>query len=250
MFIFYIGLILFLVPCYNTIASKYFSGKIECGPYGFVCDGVSRLRLCEEGNALGPAFLCPTNTICNEDSSAVCEDAINYIDPTVSRNVRCYHNERIADPNVPGCKGYIMCIPNKKRFQGIRFKCSGNTIFNGYTRACTSPDRYKCPLGNTTKTETKLYADENRKLNSNRIVGQGLSSGVRRPIECENYKFSLTDDQGPVRAAYFCPQRPVRGETTVRCTVFSNKFCLALERDDGDQFLLGFGSPFRRPRKN
>lgn len=222
-----------------------------CGPYGFICEGITKLRLCEGDNIMGPAFNCPSNTVCNEDSSDVCENTINYIDPAISRTIRCHRNERIADPSVAGCKGYILCIPNKNRFQGIKFKCSGNTIFNGYTRTCSSPDTYRCPLTNVTKTITTLY-NENRRIDTgNRpenFANTDMSSHWHRPIDCKNYKFSVTQDQSPVRATYFCPNRPVRGQSTVKCTIFSNQFCITLERDDDDSFIQAAGAAYRKPR--
>ncbi|CAK1551949.1 unnamed protein product [Leptosia nina] len=217
------------------VSRNYFSNRIQCGPYGFVCDGISKLRLCEDGNLLGPSFRCPANTICNEESDEVCENAINYIDPAITRNIRCYRNERLADPSVPGCKGYIMCIPNKNRFQGLKFHCSGTTIFNGFTRACTSPDKYKCPLGNSTSSQNKYYSDSNgnRKGEINR-GGAAISpyDRLHNPIECENYKFAVTTDNSPAHVTYFCPPRPAKGEFNIRCTVFSNNFCISLEKDE------------------
>ncbi|KAL0839745.1 hypothetical protein ABMA28_016386 [Loxostege sticticalis] len=243
------GVLLFmlLATIYQSNATYFNTKSFDCGPYGFVCEGSTRLRLCEGNNLMGPAFKCPANTICNEDSSDVCDNTLNFMDPTFTRALRCHKNERIADPNVPGCKGYILCIPNKDRFQGIKFKCAGNTIFNGYTRTCSSPDKYKCPLDVTTPKPTiEIFESQNR-----RIDGDDFASNSRpvhgRP-ECKNYKFSVTDDNSPVKAAYFCPSRPVQGETSVRCTVFSSKFCLTLERDDEDQFINSHGVAFRRPR--
>lgn len=199
----------------------------------------------------GPAFKCPANTVCNEDSSDVCENARNYIDPAITRTLRCHRNERIADPNVPGCKGYILCIPNKNRFQGIKFQCTGNTIFNGYMRTCSSPDKYKCPVENTTKPSIAIFGNSNRRIDTDLSDVNSLNAKPidgPKPIECKNYKFSVTDDHGPVRAAFFCPSRPVYGETSVRCTVFSSKFCLTLEKDVEDQFNPSPGAAYRRPR--
>ncbi|XP_045492194.1 uncharacterized protein LOC123691709 [Colias croceus] len=241
-----------ILPINSARVTNFYTNKLDCGPYGFVCDGVSRLRICEEGNMLGPAFLCPSNTICNEESNEVCENIGNYIDPVLTKNVRCYRNERIADPNVPGCKGYILCIPNKNRFQGLKFQCTGRTVFNGYTRACTSPDKYRCPMGNNTSVSNKFYSDGNKKGDTHRINGNGIGQyGTRvKPVECENYNFAVTDDEGPVRVTYFCPQRPAKGEYTIRCTLFSNNFCISLEKDEEDQFLQGAGTANRRPREN
>ncbi|XP_046978687.1 uncharacterized protein LOC124544260, partial [Vanessa cardui] len=222
----------------------------ECGPYGFVCDGISKVRLCDGDKLLGPTFLCPANTICNEESSDLCENVINYIDSSITKNVRCHRSERLADPTVPDCKGYILCIPNKNRFQGIKFKCSGNTIFNGYTRACTSPDKYKCPLVNTTKTKPQLYGEFNTKANTYRDNSfQSSNAAGHRPIDCKNYKFTLTQDTTPVRSTYFCPSKPVSGENSIRCTVFSNHFCMTLEKDVEDQFIQRTGAAYRMPRK-
>lgn len=204
------------------------------------------MRLCEGENLLGPAFLCPPDTICNEDSNDVCENAINYIDSSFTRTVKCNRNERIADPNVPGCKGYILCIPNKNRFQGIKFKCTGNTLFNGYTRTCSAPDKYRCPLANTTRSSPELFAGGNRRVDSNVRISE--SNNDRRTIDCKNYKFSVTQDNNPVRATYFCPSRPVRGETSVRCTIFSNQFCITLQKDDEDQFIQTNSAAYRKPR--
>ncbi|XP_023938172.2 uncharacterized protein LOC112045980 [Bicyclus anynana] len=236
----------------SSVFAIFTSRNVDCGTYGFICDGVSRLRLCEGDKILGPAFICPENTMCNEESTDVCENAINYIDPSITRDLRCYRSERIADTSVPECKGYILCIPNKNRFQGIKFKCSGNTIFNGYTRTCTSPEKYKCPLGNSTKTKVHYFGQADRRVDSNR--GEAFhnpSSNVQghRPIDCGSYRFTVTQDGSPTRATYFCPSRPVRGESTVRCTVFSNHFCITLERDDQDQFIQNTGAAFRRPRQ-
>ncbi|CAH3993009.1 unnamed protein product [Pieris brassicae] len=231
-------------PAVQCRGRNYISSRLECGPFGFVCDGITRVRICEEGNVLGPSFRCPSNTVCNEESTDVCESTMNYIDPIITRNIRCYRNERLADTSVPGCKGYIMCIPNKNRFQGLKFQCSGQTIFNGFTRACTSPEKYKCPLTNST-VQNKFYSEplgNRRPLNA--------YDQLHKPIECENYKFAVTSEDSPSRVTYFCPQRPAPGESKIRCTVFSNSFCLALERDDEDQFLQGAGSAFRKPRNN
>lgn len=200
---------------------------------------------------MGPSFICPAGTTCNEDSSDVCQNNINFVDPAI-RSIRCRRNERIADPNVPGCKGYILCIPNKNRFQGIKFKCTGNTVFNGFTRTCSSPDKYKCPLGNTTKATIDLYEGGTRRIShgpefqydSSPTVSQG------RTIDCKNYKFSVTQDRSPIRATYFCPRRPARTGTPTRCTVFSNQFCIILERADEDQFMENAGAAYRRPRSD
>ncbi|XP_068627859.1 uncharacterized protein [Battus philenor] len=236
---------------YRNLTAAFYSKHFDCGPYGFVCEGTTKLRLCEGDNLLGPAFNCPANTICNEDSSDVCENSINNIDPAITRTVRCHRNERIADPSVAGCKGYILCIPNKNRFQGIKFKCSGNTIFNGYTRTCSSPDKYKCPLANVTKTPNFFHEDKRRMdtdIRSNNYGSSDMNSHWHRPIDCKNYKFAVTQDQSPVRATYFCPSRPVRGESVVRCTIFSNQFCITLERDDKDSFIQAAGFAYRKPR--
>lgn len=165
--------------------------------------------------------------------------------------MRCYRSERIADTSVPNCKGYILCIPNKNRFQGIKFKCSGNTIFNGYTRTCTSPGKYKCPLGNFTKTKVQYFGESNRRAGDNYGVvsnGPNTSTQGQRPIDCKSYRFSVTQDDSPSRATYFCPSKPVRGESTIRCTVFSNHFCITLERDDTDQIIQNSGAAYRKPR--
>lgn len=223
----------------------------NCGPYGFICEPNNKIRICEGENIMGPSFLCPPNTICNEDSDAVCESTVNYIDSGFTRAIRCHRHERIADPNVPNCKGYILCIPNKNRFQGIKFTCSGNTIFNGYTRTCSSPERYKCPLVNTTKTTLELFSD-NRRIDTNRgnlrLSDSHKDLHKPRPIDCKNYKFSVTQDKHPVRATFFCPSRPVSGERTIRCTIFSNNFCITLEKDEDDQFIQENGVAFRKPR--
>lgn len=238
---------------FDSTKAYYINPNNECGQYGFACERNNRVRLCEGSKLVGPAFICPAGTICNEESTDVCEDAINFIDQALTRRLRCHRNERIANPNVPGCKGYILCVPNGSRFQGINFKCSGNTIFNGFTRSCTSPVKYKCPVANVTKSTPELFGSDNRKdpfhsddkpnsISNNRFVGRPS------PIECKNYKFRVTQDDSPDRATYFCPPRPVRGETTIRCTIFSNHFCVTLERDDEDQFVIDSGAPFRRPR--
>nr|XP_034825146.1 uncharacterized protein LOC117982825 isoform X2 [Maniola hyperantus] len=235
----------------SLVFAIFTTKNVDCGSYGFICDGASRLRLCEGDKILGPAFICPANTICNEESSDVCENAINYIDPSLTRDLRCYRSERIADTSVPDCKGYILCIPNKNRFQGIKFKCSGNTIFNGYTRTCTAPEKYKCPLGNSTKTKMQYFGQVNRRADTNRSEGSHNPSSNgqgQRPIDCKSYRFTVTQDDSPTRATYFCPSRPVRGESTVRCTVFSNNFCITLERDDQDQFIQNSGAAYRKPR--
>ncbi|XP_053600175.1 uncharacterized protein LOC128669392 [Plodia interpunctella] len=235
---------LVIIQCCSIAA--FGTKNFDCGPYGFVCEGASKLRICEGENLLGPAFLCPPNSRCNEDSSEVCESTHNYMDHSLTKNIRCHKNERIADPNVPGCKGYILCIPNKNRFQGIKFKCTGSTIFNGYTRTCSAPSEYKCPIENVTKPPLDLFVEENRRIDSD---PHRNAPQRPRPLECKNYKFSVTDANGPVRAAYFCPPRPIRGETNVRCTIFSSKFCITLERDDSDQFSQTYGVAYRKPRK-
>lgn len=222
----------------------------ECGPYGFSCEGSTKVRLCENTNLFGPTFLCPENTVCNEDSNDVCENTINHIDSSLGKTVRCRRNERIADPSVPGCKGYVLCIPNSNRFQGIKFKCSGTTIFNGITRSCSSPTKYKCPIADTTKASE--FYDTNRRSDIDRgeFVPEDLSQAVHkpRPIDCKNYKFSVTQDGRPAKATFFCPSKPVPGERSTRCTVFSNNFCITLERLDEDQFALNTGIAYRRPR--
>lgn len=212
------------------------------------------MRLCEGTKSIGPTFICPAGTFCNEESTAVCEDAVNFIDPSLTKRLRCHRNERIANPNVPGCKGYILCVPNGNRFQGINFKCSGNTIFNGYTRTCTSSLKYKCPVNNTTKSSPELYGSGNRKdpyyndKKSNSDLSNRFSVQQPSSIECKNYKFRVTQDDTPNSVTYFCPPRPVLGETSIRCTIFSNNFCVTLERDDEDQFIVDSGAPARRPR--
>ncbi|CAH2092182.1 unnamed protein product [Euphydryas editha] len=222
----------------------------ECGPHGFVCEGLSKVRLCEGDKLIGPSFFCPANTVCNEESTDLCENVINNIDSSITRNIQCHRSERIADPTVPGCKGYVLCIPNKNRFQGIKFKCSGKTIFNGYTRACTSPEKYKCPLVATNKTKP-LYYEDNGKINSNRVNSfQTSKDPGHRSIYCKNYKFTVTEDNSPSRVTYFCPSKPTRGESVIYCTVFSNNFCLTLERDTEDQFMQSTGTAFRRPRES
>lgn len=220
---------------------------IDCGPYGFVCERNNKVRLCEGENIFGPAFLCPPNTVCSEDSSDVCVNIGNFIDSSFTRTIRCHRNERIADPNVPDCKGYILCIPNRNRFQGIKFKCSGNTVFNGYTRTCSAPDKYKCPIVNTTK-KPELFDDNRRTDNRGEVKLIDSKGDTRRTIDCKNYKFSVTQDQTPAKATYFCPSRPVRGESAVRCTIFSNQFCITLERDNEDQFIQDNNAAYRRPR--
>ena len=218
----------------------------DCGPYGFVCDGISKLKLCDGEKLFGPTFLCPHNTVCNEESVDVCENPLNYIDPVITRAVRCHSNERIADPSVDDCKGYILCIPNKNRFQGIKFKCSGSTIFNGYTRTCTSPEKYKCPLTNVKKSKPLYYGDV--KVDEQSSQNLGLIQTGLRPIDCKSYKFTVTQDTGPVRPTYFCPSKPVTGEFAIRCTIFSNHFCMTLEKDSEDQFIHSTGTALRRPR--
>ncbi|XP_028038041.1 uncharacterized protein LOC114248828 [Bombyx mandarina] len=232
-------------------AIAYRTTNFDCGPYGFICEPNNKVRLCEGDNIIGPAFLCPPNTVCNEDSSDVCENTVNYIDPGFNKAVRCHRNERIADPSVPGCKGYILCIPNKSRFQGIKFKCSGNTIFNGFTRTCSAPTKYRCPLLNSTKNGLELF-NENRRIDTyqGNLKNRNSENPAQKPkpIECRNYKFSVTQDSVPVKATYFCPSRPVVGENSVRCTIFSNQFCITLERDSEDQFLHRTGVAYRKPR--
>lgn len=202
------------------------------------------MRLCDGETIFGPSFLCPANTACSEESNDVCMDIGNFIDSSFTRTIRCHRNERIADTNVPDCKGYILCIPNKNRFQGIKFKCSGNTIFNGYTRTCSAPDRYKCPLVSTTK-KPELFEDTRNAAADVKVID--TNGNTRRTFDCKNYKFSVTQDQTPAKATYFCPSKPVRGESSVRCTIFSNQFCITLERDSEDQFIQDNG-PYRRPR--
>ncbi|OWR55446.1 hypothetical protein KGM_205659 [Danaus plexippus plexippus] len=240
--------ILFMcITILRTVSAFYYT-NMDCGPYGFVCESASKLKLCDGRNLFGPGFICPANTICNEESSDVCEDTMNYVDSPLTRTIRCHRSERIADPSVPDCKGYILCIPNKNRFQGIKFKCSGNTVFSGYTRTCTTADRYKCPLHSTTKTPPQIYNNGIREgatsVGSN---GQPQVNG-HRAIDCKSYKFTLTQDTQPVKATYFCPSRPVNGESSIRCTVFSNHFCITLERDHEDQFIENAGVAYRKPR--
>ncbi|CAH2062954.1 unnamed protein product, partial [Iphiclides podalirius] len=74
----------------RDFTTAFSTRNFDCGPYGFICEGVNRIRLCEGDNLLGPAFNCPANTVCNEDSSDVCENTINYIDPAISRT--CVEN--------------------------------------------------------------------------------------------------------------------------------------------------------------
>lgn len=204
--------------------------------------------MCEGDNIYGPTFLCPPNTICSEDSTDVCEHTVNYIDPALRGILKCQRNERIADPTVPGCKGYILCIPNKNKYQAIKFKCTGNTIFNGATRTCSSPERYKCPLPNITFDRTQVT--ERRPdffIERDREIYNTPSIQRNRPIDCKNYKFSVRQDNGPVsRVTYFCPKRSVNGRT--QCTIFSNHFCLTLQRDDEDQFAMSTGLARRKPR--
>ncbi|KAJ0179471.1 hypothetical protein K1T71_005183 [Dendrolimus kikuchii] len=238
-------------------STKYGRNTFKCGPNGFICESSTKVRLCEDKNVVGPAFVCPANTICNEESSSVCENYINYIDPDITRGIRCHRHERIADPSVADCRGYILCIPNKNRFQGIKFKCAGNTVFNGYTRTCSSPDKYKCPIANAVKSTIEMFDDQTRRFDSNydklkltnRQSNQtnGDSSRIK-PIDCRNYKFRVTHDNNPVRATYFCPKAPVRGEASVRCTIFSNQFCVTLEKHNEDQFILDGGAAYRKPR--
>lgn len=235
---------------FATANAAYFPLRtISCGPYGFTCDGHNKMRLCEGVNVHGPTFVCPANTICNEDSSDVCESTINYIDPTL-KNLKCRKNERLADPSVPGCKGYILCIPNKNRFQGIKFKCSGTTIFNGVTRTCSSPERYKCPLGNITSDDDFFVSNRRSDVDQEdfHYADFGPSAHKPRPIDCKNYKFTVTQDGRPPKVTYFCPSKPVPGERATRCTVFSNQFCITLERLDEDQFAVNTGVAYRRPR--
>lgn len=231
----------------NGIIVFAYEKNYDCGPYGFICDGISKLKLCDGEKLFGPTFLCPHNTVCNEESVDVCENPLNYIDPVITRAVRCHSNERIADPSIPDCKGYILCIPNKNRFQGIKFKCSGNTIFSGYTRTCTSPEKYKCPLVNTTKSKPLYYGDVKGADDKN-TQDLGPTQSGHRPIDCKSYKFTVTQDTGPARPTYFCPSRPVTGEFAIRCTIFSNNFCLTLEKDTEDQFIQSVSNILRRPR--
>jgi hypothetical protein len=234
----------FQIIVYNKSEASYLDRKnFNCGPYGFVCEGTYRVRLCDDEGLLGPSFKCPANTNCNEDSSDVCENTINYIEPGTRKILRCHKNERIPDPNVPQCKGYILCIPNQNRFQGIKFKCAGNTIFNGFTRTCSTPNKYRCP-GTNTNPDLEINSNENRKIESGPNLNPTRDS---RPIECKNYKFSVTDDASPVRAAYFCPSRPVNGENSIRCTVFSSKYCLTLEKEN-DVISHNTGLAYRKPR--
>lgn len=174
----------------------------------------------------------------------MCEDAINYIDPTLRGILKCHRNERLADPTVPGCKGYILCVPNKKTFQSIKFKCSGNTIFNGISRTCSSPQTYKCPLNNLTTISLDLDRRGDMDYNSD------VAPITRKPvIDCKSYKFRVRQDGSPVgRVAYFCPKRPAPGIDGTRCTVFSNQFCLSLQRIDEDQFTMSAGIAHRKPR--
>ncbi|KAJ8727119.1 hypothetical protein PYW08_015516 [Mythimna loreyi] len=244
---------LLAISIYASLTEAYYiNPNYDCGQYGFTCERSNRVRLCEGTKLVGPTFVCPVGTFCNEESTAVCEDAINYVDPALTRRLRCHRNERIANPNVPGCKGYILCVANGNRFQGINFKCSGNTIFNGFTRSCTSPQKYKCPTSNTTKSTPELYGSDIRKDPYGDDKSKlGLStqfSGLRpASIECKNYKFRVTQDDTPNSVTFFCPPRPVRGENSIRCTIFSNDFCVTLERDDEDQFVTD-SAPVRKPR--
>ncbi|XP_041972889.1 uncharacterized protein LOC121728716 [Aricia agestis] len=217
----------------------------DCGPYGFVCDGANRVRLCDGDHLVGPAFNCPSDSLCNEESTDVCENRMNYIDPVLSKTIRCHRNERVADPSVENCKGYILCIPNKNRVQGIKFKCSGNTVFNGFTRTCTSPEKYKCPIANSTKTSFQYFGGSGSKSNASKSPDQ---AHFHRPIDCKSYKFAVTQEDAPTKATYFCPSRPVVGESRIRCTIFSNYFCITLERDYEDQFIESTGAAYRRPR--
>lgn len=214
--------------------------ETDCGPYGFTCEPNNRVRLCEGIKIIGPAFICPRGTICNEQSTSVCEDAINYIDPSLTRKLRCSRNERVANPNVPGCKGYILCVLSGNRIQHINFRCSGDTIFNGFSRTCTSPNRYKCPLANTTRQE--FYPTENPNKHDS-------SGHHHRPtsIECKNYKFKVTQNGSPGQATYFCPPRPIVGQERIRCTIFSNDFCVTLEKEMTDQYITD-SAPYRKPR--
>ncbi|CAH0664407.1 unnamed protein product [Chilo suppressalis] len=244
------AVLLAVILCKQAHAANFNSNGFVCGPYGFSCEGPTKLRLCDEKNLRGPSFKCPSDSVCNEDSIDVCDNTINYIDPEVKKRLRCHRNERIADPTVPNCKGYILCIPNNNRFQGIKFKCGGDTVFNGFTRTCSSPEKYKCPVVNTTKPSLELFGNQNRRgdMPNNVPKFEPTRDRESNPIECKHYKFTVTDENGPVRAAYFCPSRPVRGENSIRCTVFSSKYCLTLERDDEDQFMQNFGLAYRKPR--
>ncbi|XP_075972246.1 uncharacterized protein LOC142974036 [Anticarsia gemmatalis] len=230
-----------------NIAHAY--SNFECGTYGFTCERNNRVRLCDDTKPIGPAFVCPFGTFCNEESTNVCEDAINHLDPALTKRIRCHRNERIANPSVPGCKGYILCVPNGSRFTAINFKCSGNTIFSGITRTCTSPSKYKCPLSNVTKSGPELFSDRRPGEGANKPTSLGNNIVGHRPasIECKNYKFRVTQDDSPSQATYFCPPRPVRGQDTIRCTIFSNHFCITLDRDDEDQYIAD-STPYRRPR--
>lgn len=236
---------------FNEVECSYLTRQsFECGPYGFTCQGANKIRLCEGNTLFGPTFLCPANTICNEDSNEVCENAFNYIDPSLTKAFKCRRNERIADPNVADCKGYILCIPNKNRIQGIKFKCAGNTIFNGISRTCSSPEKYKCPLTSTSKP-IELYESNRRSDIGTKFRYDEVNSAAHkvRPIDCKNYRFAVTQE-GPSKAMYFCPRIPARGDSATRCTVFSNHFCITLERDDEDQFALSSGVANRSPRIN
>uniref|UniRef100_A0A2H1V973 SFRICE_009975 n=1 Tax=Spodoptera frugiperda TaxID=7108 RepID=A0A2H1V973_SPOFR len=256
--------ILLAISIYASSSTAYYiNPNYDCGEFGFSCERNNRVRICDGNKLFGPTFICPPGTFCNEESTAVCEDAINYIDPALTRRLRCHRNERIANPNVPGCKGYILCVSNGNRFQGINLKCSGNTIFNGFTRSCTSPQKYKCPANNSTKSTPELYStksspewygsDLTRKdpsYNNNKptmSLNDRFSGQRPASIECKNYKFRVTQDDTPNGVTYFCPPRPVRGESSIRCTIFSNNFCVTLERDDEEQFVDN-GAPYRRPR--
>lgn len=234
----------------STVQGFYSYGQkpFECGPYGFICETSTKLRLCEGDRLYGPNFLCPANTLCNEDSNGVCEDTVNYIEPALRGMLRCHHNERLADPSVPDCKGYILCVPTKNQFQAIKFKCTGNTIFNGITRTCSSPQKYKCPLNSDSSSPNATgTVQSNRRTGSLHREDNTPNAYRQRPIDCKNYKFSVRQEgNAHPRVAYFCPKRPAPGQRTTRCTVFSNHFCLNLERDVEDQFTMS--TVHRKPR--
>lgn len=138
-----------------------------------------------------------------------------------------------------------MCVPKGDRLQALNFRCSGNTLFNGITRTCTSPSKYKCPLSNITKPNPDLYhitVRDQFKSSGTKLLHQSLPS-----IECKNYKFRLTQDNLSNQVTYFCPALPPRGHETIRCTIFSNHFCITLDKDNEDQYILD-NTPNRRPR--